>query len=82
MSKRGWLLFAAMSLIWGVPYLLIRVAVRDISAPTLVFARTALGAALLLPIAARRGVLRPLLPKWRAMLVYSGIEIAIPWLLL
>lgn len=82
MTRRGWLLFAAMCVIWGIPYLLIRVAVRDLSPGTLVFARTAIGAALLLPVAARRGHLRPLLPYWRVMLVYSAVEIAGPWLLL
>lgn len=82
MTRRGWLLFAAMCLIWGVPYLLIRVAVRELSPGTLVFARTAIGALVLLPLAARRGQLRPLLPRWRVMLAYSAIEIAGPWLLL
>ena len=40
MTRRSWALFAAMCVIWGVPYLLIRVAVRDFSPGTLVFART------------------------------------------
>jgi drug/metabolite transporter (DMT)-like permease len=82
MSRRSWLLFAAMCVIWGVPYLMIRVAVRDVAPGTLVFARTALGALLLLPIALSRGALRPVLPLWRALLVYSAIEVALPWLLL
>jgi drug/metabolite transporter (DMT)-like permease len=82
MSRRGWLLFAAMCVIWGVPYLMIRVAVRDVSPGTLVFARTALGALLLLPIAIRRGALRPVLRKWRPLLAYSAIEVAGPWLML
>jgi drug/metabolite transporter (DMT)-like permease len=81
-SKRGWLLFAAMSVIWGIPYLLIRIAVRDLTAPDLVFARTGIAALLLLPIAAKRGLLKPLLPKWRAILVYTVVEIAGPWLML
>ncbi|PRC47283.1 EamA family transporter, partial [Mycobacterium sp. ITM-2017-0098] len=38
MSVRGWLLFAAMSAIWGIPYLLIKVAVEGLSVPVLVFA--------------------------------------------
>lgn len=71
-----------MSLIWGIPYLLIRIAVRDFSPGTLVFARTAVGAALLLPLAVRRGVLRPLLPRWRMLLIYTAVEIAVPWFLL
>jgi drug/metabolite transporter (DMT)-like permease len=82
MSRRSWLLFAAMCVIWGVPYLMIRVAVRDVSPGTLVFARTALGALLLLPIAVSRGTLRPVLPFWRALLAYTAIEVALPWLLL
>jgi drug/metabolite transporter (DMT)-like permease len=81
-SRRGFALFAAMCVIWGIPYLLIRVAVRDLSPAMLVLGRTSLAALLLLPIAAARGHLRPLLPYWRAMLVFTAIEIAIPWVLL
>ena len=51
MSRRGALLFAAMCVIWGVPYLMIRVAVRELAPVTLVFFRTALGALLLTPLA-------------------------------
>jgi len=82
MSKRGWLLFGAMCVIWGIPYLLIRVAVREIDPPTLVFARTAPAALLLVPLALRRRQLRPLLPKAGWIVVYSVVELAIPWLLL
>jgi drug/metabolite transporter (DMT)-like permease len=82
MSRRGWLLFAAMCVIWGVPYLLIRVAVRDLSPATLVLARTAIAALLLLPIATARGELRPLLRHWMPLLAFAAIEIAIPWVLL
>ncbi len=82
MSKRGWLLFAAMSLIWGIPYLLIKVADEELTPATIVFLRTGIAAALLVPVAARRRVLRPLLKKWHWMLVYTVVEIAGPWLLL
>jgi drug/metabolite transporter (DMT)-like permease len=82
LSRRSWLLFAAMCVIWGVPYLMIRVAVREVAPGTLVFARTALGALLLLPIAFSRGALRPVLPLWRALLAYTALEVALPWLLL
>jgi drug/metabolite transporter (DMT)-like permease len=81
-SRRGWLLFAAMCVIWGVPYLFIKVAVEYLSPVLLVFLRTAGGAALMLPVAAARGQLRPVLAHWRILLVYSAVEIAIPWLLL
>jgi drug/metabolite transporter (DMT)-like permease len=82
MSRRGWTLFLAMCLIWGVPYLLIKVAVDEMSAASLVLARTALGAALLLPVAAAKGLLRPLLRRWKPLLVYTVVEISIPWLAL
>jgi drug/metabolite transporter (DMT)-like permease len=82
MSRRGLVLFASMCVIWGVPYLLIRVAVRDLSPAMLVLSRTLLAAALLLPLAAARNELRPLAPYWRPLLVFAAIEIAIPWVLL
>lgn len=82
MSRRGWVLFGAMCVIWGIPYLLIKVAVRHLDPADLVFARTAIGAAVLLPIALRRRQLRPLLGRWRPFLAYSMAEVAIPWLLL
>jgi drug/metabolite transporter (DMT)-like permease len=82
MSRRGWVLFASMCVIWGIPYLLIRVAVRDLTPATLVLARTLVAAAILLPLALRRDELRPLLRHWPALAVFAGIEIAIPWVLL
>lgn len=81
-TKRGWLLFAAMCVIWGIPYLLIKVAVDELSPATLVLARTGLAAALLLPIALARGQVRPLLAHWLPLLVYTVVEICVPWLLL
>jgi drug/metabolite transporter (DMT)-like permease len=81
-SRRGWILFAAMSVIWGIPYLLIKVADEGVSVPVLVFARTFVAALLLLPLASRRGQLRVLLPYWRWLVVFALIEIVGPWLLL
>lgn len=82
MTRRGWILFIALSVIWGIPYLLIKVAVRDLTPATLVFLRTALGAALLLPVVIARGDLRALLPRWRPLLLFTVVEMAIPWVLL
>src|ERR1700684_2081832 len=82
MSRRGWVLFIAMSVIWGTPYLLIRVAVRELSPATLVFARTLPAALLLVPVAWRRGQLRPLVAKWRWVVAYTAVEIALPWFFL
>jgi drug/metabolite transporter (DMT)-like permease len=82
MSRRGWLLFVAMCVIWGIPYLLIRVAVRDLAPGTLVFARTAIGGVVLLPLALRHGGFRPVLRRWRPLVAFTVIELAVPWLLL
>jgi len=71
-----------MALIWGIPYLLIKIAVAEISPALLVLSRTAIGAVLLLPIAAARGDLRPLSRHWRPILLYTLVEIAGPWVLL
>jgi drug/metabolite transporter (DMT)-like permease len=72
-----------MCVIWGVPYLMIRVAVRELSPVTLVFGRTAIGALLLVPVAfVRRTELRELVARWRPLLAYTAIEVAIPWVLL
>jgi drug/metabolite transporter (DMT)-like permease len=81
-SRRGWILFAAMSVIWGIPYLLIKVADEGVSVPVLVFARTSVAAVLLLPLAVRRGQIRVLLPYWRILVVFALVEIVAPWLLL
>jgi drug/metabolite transporter (DMT)-like permease len=81
-TRRGWILFAAMSVIWGLPYLLIKVADEGVSAPTLVFVRTAVGAALLLPVALRRRQVAPVLRRWRWVVVFASVEIIGPWLLL
>jgi drug/metabolite transporter (DMT)-like permease len=81
-TRRGWLLFWILAVIWGIPYLLIKVAVAEITPATLVFLRTALGATLLLPLAMRRGELRSLLPHWRPIVAFAVVEMAVPWFLL
>jgi len=81
-TRRGWLLFIALGVIWGIPYLLIKVAVRDLTPASLVLLRTALGAAILLPVVARRGNARALLARWRPIASFTVVEMAIPWLLL
>jgi len=81
-TRRGWLLFAAMSVLWGVPYLLIKVAVGELSPPTLVFLRTGIGALVLLPYAAATGALRGLRAVWRPLLAFTVLELTGPWLLL
>jgi len=81
-SRRGWVLFIALSVIWGVPYLFIKVAVEYISPAVLTSTRTGLAALVLAPLAIRGGQLRPLLARWRWVLAFALIEIAVPFGLL
>src|ERR1700756_5197095 len=62
-----------MCVIWGIPYLMIRVAVRELAPVTLVFFRTAI---------AWRSDWRALTARWRPLVAYSAIEVAVPWVLL
>lgn len=82
MSRRGWVLFAAMGVIWGIPYLLIKVAVEEISPSMLVLARTVLASLVLLPIALRKGRLPEVLAAWKPLVAFAAVEIMAPWLLL
>src|SRR5260370_15196903 len=81
-SSRGWILFLAMRLIWGIPYLMIKIAVEGVSVPVLVFARVAVGAAVLLPLAFSRQTLAIVRNHWKALLGFAFFEIiAACWLL-
>lgn len=82
MTRRGLLLFIAMSVIWGLPYLFIRIAVSDLSPVVLVFARTAIGALILLPIVVVRGELRGVFRSWIPLFAFAAVEIGLPWLML
>ncbi|HEV2812500.1 MAG TPA: DMT family transporter [Solirubrobacteraceae bacterium] len=80
MTPRGWAAFAAVSVLWGIPYLFIKIAVDHGATPSFVaFGRVALAAAILLPFAARRGVLRGLGPRWKPLVAFAAVEIAIPF---
>jgi drug/metabolite transporter (DMT)-like permease len=80
MSRRGWLAFAAMSLVWGVPYLFIKIAVDGGVSPGFVaWARVAIAAAVLMALAARAGVLGSLRGHWGWIAVYALAEIVVPF---
>jgi len=82
MTKRGWLLFIALGVLWGMPYLLIRIAVSAVDPLVVAGSRTLIGALLLVPIAWHRKVLLAGFRKWQWLLAYTLLEINIPWLLL
>ena len=76
------MLFIALGVVWGIPYLLIKVAVDELSPAQIVLARTAIAALILLPLALAQGAVRPVLGRWRWLLVFAVVEIAIPWVFL
>ncbi|MFD0360482.1 DMT family transporter [Nocardia sp. GCM10030253] len=82
MTRRGWVLFLAMGVIWGVPYAMIRVAVRDLDPTVVAFGRTLIGALILLPIALYSKTLAPVFRRWRPLLLYTLVEITGPWFLI
>ncbi|HWJ63829.1 MAG TPA: DMT family transporter [Acidimicrobiales bacterium] len=82
MSRRGWILFSAMSLIWGLPYLLISISVESLAPATVVAGRTGIAALLLLPLAIHQGSLKVALRFWPWILAFAVIEMGIPFILL
>jgi drug/metabolite transporter (DMT)-like permease len=81
-SRRAASLFVALGVVWGIPYLLIKVAVDEISPAQIVLGRTAIAALILLPLALAQGAVRPVLQHWRWLGVFALVEIAIPWVFL
>jgi drug/metabolite transporter (DMT)-like permease len=71
-----------MSVIWGIPYLLIKVTLKGLGPIDLVFVRFLLGAVLLVPIALTRVQVRPILRRWGWIVAYTIIEMGVPWVLL
>jgi len=81
-SRRGWVLFALMSVIWGMPYLFIKVADGGVSVPVLVFSRVTIAAAVLLPLAVRGRQFAGLWRRWRWLILFATVEMIVPWALL
>src|SRR3954468_24215712 len=71
-----------MAFIWGIPYFLIRVAVKEFEPPVVVFGRTSFAAIVLMLLARRAGAIRAALAHWRYVLAFAIVEMAIPWILL
>jgi drug/metabolite transporter (DMT)-like permease len=82
MTRKGWLLFISMSVIWGIPYLFIKIAIRELDPSVVVFARVGIAAVVLLPVAANRGVLRKVRERWLVVAALACVQIAGPFLLI
>jgi drug/metabolite transporter (DMT)-like permease len=82
MSRRGWFLFIFLGVLWGMPYLLIRIAVGTIDPLVVAGSRTLIGALLLLPIELHRNALGAAFRNWKWLLAFTLIDISVPWVLL
>lgn len=82
MSSRGILLFAAIGVIWGIPYAMIKIAVTELDPTMIVLARAGIAALVLLPFVLARRQLMPVLRRWRVLVVYTVFELVFPWLFL
>ena len=85
MSRRGWFLFVLVGFLWGIPYLFIKVAVdpdNGFSPAIVVCLRTAIGAAILLPIALKQGQIGGALRGAKWVFLYALLEMIGPWILI
>lgn len=82
MSRKGWFLFILSGFVWGIPYLLIRVAVKEVDATVVVFVRVLIGAIIFIPITWRSGALKAAKKYWKWILFYAFGEMIGPfWLI-
>jgi drug/metabolite transporter (DMT)-like permease len=81
-NRRAWLLFALVSVLWGIPYLFIKIAIEDLSPLFVVAGRTAIAAAVLVPVAAARGVLPALRRRPGVVVALALLHIVGPFLLI
>lgn len=79
MTRRLWLYMAGAAALWGASYMFIKVALEDTSEGFIIFARTMLGALVLVPLGLRAGALRPILQRKRATLLLASLQVAIPF---
>ncbi len=82
MSKRGWVLFLMMAIIWGIPYLLIRVAVRQLDPGVVVFLRTGPASLLLIPLVTIRRQWSEVVRHFGWIVVFGVVEFGVPWFLM
>jgi drug/metabolite transporter (DMT)-like permease len=82
MTRKGWLLFIAVSVFWGIPYLFIKIAVHELDPTVVVFARAVIAAVVLVFLAIRAKTLRQLFRHWPMLLLFSIIHMVGPFLLI
>jgi drug/metabolite transporter (DMT)-like permease len=79
MTWRAWMAFAALGVIWGLPYFFIKLALQEVSPATIAWGRVVLGTLILLPIAWQRGALRAVMDHKLAVGAFGLVEFVIPF---
>jgi len=85
MSRKSTLIFALVGVLWGIPYLFIKVAVDEDTgyAPAIVvFGRVLIGAAILIPLAIRDRSIFDAFRGIKYVAFYAILEMVIPWILI
>ena len=82
MTRKSWIQFGILGFLWGIPYLLLKVAVVDIPPPLIVAGRTIIGAAILIPIAIHRKSFMDAVRGIKYVLPYAFLEMVGPWILI
>jgi drug/metabolite transporter (DMT)-like permease len=78
-SWRAWMAFAALGIIWGLPYFFVKLALQELSPAAIAWARVVLGTLILLPIAWQRGALRAVMDHKLAVSAFAVVEFVIPF---
>ena len=82
MPRKSWILFGIVGFLWGIPYLLMKVAVADIPPPLIVAGRTLIGAAILIPIAIKKNTFKDAIKGIKYVIPYAVLEMVGPWILI
>lgn len=82
MTRKSWIHFGIVGFLWGIPYLLIKVAVADIPPPLIVAGRTFIGAAILIPIAMKKNTFKDAIKGIKYVAPYAVLEMVGPWILI
>jgi drug/metabolite transporter (DMT)-like permease len=82
MSRKGWALFALVGVLWGVPYMFMKIAVAELATPVIVFSRLLIGALVLIPLAVHQKSIKDALKYWPYIASYAVLEMVIPWTLI
>jgi drug/metabolite transporter (DMT)-like permease len=82
MTRKSWIQFGIVGFLWGIPYLLMKVAVADIPPPLIVAGRTLIGAAILIPIAIKKNTFKDAIKGIKYVIPYAVLEMVGPWILI